>query len=209
MIVLSHRGYWKTKAEKNLEVAFHRSFKLGFGTETDIRDFDGKLVISHDPASQTSLPFDSFLEIYKSYSTEPTLALNVKADGLQEMLMSSLKKYAVENYFAFDMSVPDALVTLRAGLKAYTRQSEYETSPSFYEHASGIWLDEFQSHWVDEEVIRKHFDKDKSVCIVSPELHSRDYKSEWEDYKEIERRIGKELTICTDLPEEAEEFFNG
>ena len=48
MIILSHRGYWKSEKERNQEVAFHRSFDLGYGTETDIRDIQGKLVISHD-----------------------------------------------------------------------------------------------------------------------------------------------------------------
>lgn len=35
MIILSHRGYWKETHEKNLPIAFERSFSLGFGTETD------------------------------------------------------------------------------------------------------------------------------------------------------------------------------
>ena len=46
MIVLSHRGYWKTPAEKNTAAAFRRSFDLGFGTETDVRDRGGELVIA-------------------------------------------------------------------------------------------------------------------------------------------------------------------
>ncbi len=60
MIILSHRGYWKSEEERNQEVAFHRSFDLGYGTETDIRDIQGKLVISHDMPQgynlQPSLP---------------------------------------------------------------------------------------------------------------------------------------------------------
>jgi len=41
MLVISHRGYWKELAEKNRPIAFERSFALGFGTETDIRDYKG------------------------------------------------------------------------------------------------------------------------------------------------------------------------
>ena len=51
MEILSHRGYWKTVTEKNTIIAFKRSFNLGFGTETDIRDLNGNLVISHDMPS--------------------------------------------------------------------------------------------------------------------------------------------------------------
>ena len=48
MIIISHRGYWIQPAEKNTEEAFSRSFERGMGTETDVRDHRGELVISHD-----------------------------------------------------------------------------------------------------------------------------------------------------------------
>ena len=47
MVILSHRGYWKD-ARKNSVDAFKASFVREFGTETDIRDYNGELVISHD-----------------------------------------------------------------------------------------------------------------------------------------------------------------
>ena len=55
MIILSHRGYWKDVNEKNQQVSFERSFSLGFGTETDIRDYKGELVISHDIADENCI----------------------------------------------------------------------------------------------------------------------------------------------------------
>ena len=60
MIILSHRGYWKLESEKNKPIAFDRSFSLGFGTETDIRDYRGKLVISHDLADENSIQLSEF-----------------------------------------------------------------------------------------------------------------------------------------------------
>lgn len=38
MKIISHRGFWHNPSEKNTEMAFCRSFELGFGTETDVRD---------------------------------------------------------------------------------------------------------------------------------------------------------------------------
>lgn len=101
MEIISHRGYWKTPDEKNKTVAFKRSFSLGFGTETDIRDFDGELVISHDIANQECISFDDFLNIYKmeTGNNRCTLALNIKADGLQYKAKEILDKYKVDNYF--------------------------------------------------------------------------------------------------------------
>ncbi len=208
MIILSHRGYWKTESEKNSLIAFERSFQKGFGTETDIRDYNGNLVISHDIASESSIPLDVLLSLYKKF--EPlTLALNIKSDGLQLKLKSILEEYKINNYFVFDMSVPDALGYLKYGLKTFTRQSEYEIIPSFYEDVEGVWLDEFKSHWINQEVISKHMEAKKNICIVSPELHKRDYKTEWKNYKEISSHLKTEkILLCTDCPEEAQLFFN-
>lgn len=41
MKILSHRGYWKNKQEKNSIAAFDRSFLNSYGLETDLRDVAG------------------------------------------------------------------------------------------------------------------------------------------------------------------------
>jgi glycerophosphoryl diester phosphodiesterase len=208
MIVLSHRGYWKETDEKNLPISFERSFSLGFGTETDIRDYKGKLVISHDIADEKCINVKEMFEIYKKYDNALPLALNVKADGLQVKLKELLEEYKITNYFVFDMSVPDGLGYLKQNIKAFTRESEYEKIPAFYDESCGIWLDEFQGHWITKEVIEKHIKNNKQICIVSPDLHKREYKKEWQHYKDIEKELSIDnLMICTDYPEEAKEFF--
>jgi glycerophosphoryl diester phosphodiesterase len=63
LIVLSHRGYWLTETEKNSPSAFTRSFAMGFGTETDIRDRNSKLVISHDMPDSQAISAEEFFEI--------------------------------------------------------------------------------------------------------------------------------------------------
>lgn len=209
MIILSHRGYWKEVSEKNLAISFERSFSLGFGTETDIRDFKGELVISHDIADEKCMSVKYMFEIYNKYDNTLSLALNIKADGLQIKLKELLEAYKITNYFVFDMSVPDGLQYLKQNIKSFTRESEYETVPSFYDEAYGVWLDEFQGHWINKEVIKTHIENNKQICIVSPDLHKREYKKEWQHYKQIEKELGiNNLMICTDFPEIAKEFFN-
>lgn len=208
MIVLSHRGYWKTKEERNTLTAFQRSFELGFGTETDIRDYKGELVISHDPATEKEMTVRSFFEVYKSYNQDLPLALNIKADGLQLKLANLLNEYSITNYFMFDTAVPDGLLYIKQNMITFTRQSEYEQVPSFYELADGVWLDEFKEHWISESVIRNHLSAHKKVCIVSPDLHQREYENEWKQYKDIDKQLDIEsLMICTDYPEEAKNYF--
>jgi hypothetical protein len=208
MIILSHRGYWKETSEKNQRIAYERSFSLGFGTETDIRDYKGELVISHNIADEKCISVKEMFEIYNKYDNTLPLALNIKADGLQVKLIELLEEYKIMNYFVFDMSVPDGLQYFKHCIKVFTRQSEYEKIPSFYDMASGVWLDEFQRHWIDQDIIKKHVQNNKQICIVSPDLHKREYKKEWQHYKEVEQELGIDsLMICTDYPEIAKEFF--
>ncbi|WP_421796967.1 hypothetical protein [Haliscomenobacter sp.] len=209
MIVLSHRGYWKLEKEKNTKVAFSRSFNLGFGTETDIRDWKEQLVIAHDLATPKDLLFENFLELYCNHAPSLPLAINIKSDGLQVHLKRLLDKFNVNNYFVFDMSVPDGLAYLKNGIRVFTRQSEYEVTPSFYKEAHGIWLDEFHGHWINEKIINFHLQENKQVCIVSPELHGRTFEIEWEHYREIQKKVEpNQLMLCTDHPELAQQFFN-
>jgi hypothetical protein len=209
MKILSHRGYWKTAEEKNTICAFQRSFSLGFGTETDIRDLAGELVVSHDMPQGKELSVRGLFEIYRNNDKPLPLALNIKSDGLQAPLMKLIREYQIENYFLFDMSIPDALVSLRHGLRCFTRQSEYEPEPAFYSQAEGVWLDGFHGEWWDEKLVEKHLNADKKVCIVSPDLHRRPHLSFWEKLANWDVVSSSSLMLCTDLSETAKELFVG
>ncbi|EAK9994160.1 hypothetical protein A9458_04775 [Campylobacter lari] len=210
MTIISHRGLWNKCNEKNTMKAFEQSFKNNFGVETDLRDMLEQIVISHDMSNSNCLTLDDFFALYKRFSNNFPLALNIKADGLQSILKEFLEKYNVNNYFVFDMSVPDALLYIKAGFNVFTRQSEYEKQPSFYNEACGVWMDEFYEHWINEKIIREHLENNKKICIVSPELHKRDFKKEWQEYKEISKKLDNDdsLMLCTDYPIQAREFFN-
>jgi hypothetical protein len=207
MIIYAHRGYWIEKAEKNSLVAFKRAFNEGFGVELDIRDYNEDLVISHGVPSASSLQLRDLFQLYSEYDNLP-LALNIKADGLQDMLDSLIKQYEIENYFVFDMSVPEGLRYLQANMNVFTRQSEYELEPSFYKMASGVWMDQFLNNWISKEAIYKHAKYKKNICIVSPELHGRPIENQWAKYIEFQRIMGdKNIMICTDKPHECREYF--
>ncbi len=207
MKILSHRGYWKTSEEKNTTLAFERSFSLGFGTETDVRDLAGDLVISHDMPRAGVLSASELFEIHTRKGPSLELALNIKSDGLQIPLLSLLKKFDVQNYFLFDMAIPDALTCLRHGLKCFTRQSEYERDPVFYPQAEGVWIDGFHSEWWDETLIQRHLNMGKKVCIVSPDLHRRPHLPCWDNLAGWSICSHPALMLCTDLPEDAAELF--
>jgi hypothetical protein len=207
MIIISHRGYWHLDSEKNCEIAFKRSFSLGFGTETDVRDRSGELVISHDMANEISISFERLCQIYQKFPGNHLLAINIKADGLAPMLKKMLEKYGIDNYFLFDMSVPQLRIFLSMGLTCYTRVSDVELEPCFYGASQGIWLDGFYSDWYRPNDLYRFLNDNKKVCLVSPDLHKRDPLPLWHMLKQSGMQNESELILCTDRPEEAQAFF--
>lgn len=209
MEIISHRGYWKTDNEKNKQISFNRSFKLGYGTETDIRDYKGELVISHDIPDENSLSIDDFFNIYKTHlNSNLTLALNIKSDGLQLKLKEKLLEFGIEKYFVFDMSIPDTFGYIKNNITTFSRHSEYEIIPAFFNECHGIWLDAFETRWYDAEVLLNHIKKGKNVGIVSPELHKQNHLELWEYLKINKFHQSDNIILCTDLPEDATKFFN-
>jgi hypothetical protein len=207
MKIISHRGAWNTNDEKNTVTAFEHSFKNDFGTETDIRDYKGELVIAHDMATESSIPLSLFFEIYRSFNPTLPLALNIKADGLQKPLTELLQHYDIKNYFFFDMSVPDTLGYRQNNLHFYTRQSEFEPQPALYENTKGIWLDCFTGIWYDTNLIKDHIDNGKTVALVSPDLHKRDYLDFWSLLKTAGLDSTENMILCTDFPFDARSYF--
>ena len=210
MKILCHRGAWSFEVEKNSMSALKKALSLGYGFESDLRDYRGELVISHDIADENS-PLAE--EVFKVLSTPPLVevdayfAINIKADGLVVGLKSLIEKYSIKNYFVFDMSLPQMLSYRAAGLIFFTRQSEFEKIPLLYEDSAGIWLDSFISDdWINADLIQKHFNAGKKVCVVSPELHGRSPYELWAKLKLIDN---PNLFLCTDLLTKAEEFFGG
>ncbi len=188
--------------------AFERAFAAGFGVETDIRDHNGVLVIAHDvPTGPKQVTFDEVLQLYKFHDCPGAFAINVKAAGLHNLAASALMSARVPNGFVFDMSVPDALGYLHAGLCTFTRHSEIEPYPAFYERANGVWVDCFTEDWITANVVAEHRAAGKQVALVSPELHGRAHKEVWADWAMFLR--DPDVMLCTDFPDEAAQTFRG
>lgn len=204
MEIISHRGYWLELHERNQPVAFHRSFDLGYGTETDVRDCAGKLAISHDMPTGDEMTLDDLLDIMGGRNLP--LAINIKADGLAQALAAKFKDRGHTNWFVFDMAVPDMRGYLNEGVCTYTRLSDVEPTPAWLEQATGIWLDHFSLGYYPNQEIVKYLNHGKKICVVSPELHGRDVTGAWDSLRLLNTLPG--LMLCTDKPEQADEFLN-
>lgn len=146
--IIAHRGYWKTELEKNTMTALKRAIDCGYGFETDLRDCRGGLVISHNPPTGNEITVESVFEMYSQKQSDVPLALNIKADGLQELLAGLLAKYNINNYFVFDMSVCDTLSYTGQHFKIASRRSEYEKDMPFYMNSTTIWVDFFHERFI-------------------------------------------------------------
>ncbi len=210
MEFLAHRGLWFQKDERNSLDALFKGLDEGYGLETDIRDINQELVISHDmPELGKSINLNELFIYYRENNLTSTLALNIKCDGLQEILNQRLINYGITNYFVFDMSVPDTLGYFKKDMRTFVRRSDVEYHPELALNAHGIWLDELKGPWIDADLILKLANETDYVCIVSPELHGREYQGQWDAImKAMDQGCpsGK-LMLCTDKPREAEEFF--
>ena len=227
MHIIAHRGEWTnqiTPYEGNSIKAFKLALSNRYGIEVDIRDLDGKLVVSHNPATSACFKLTELLSYYQQNHYESYLAFNIKADGLQSLLTTLLKQFDIENYFTFDMSIPNTIIDSSKNMKYFLRQSEYELYPEtlgqLYIKSSGIWVDQFE--WEQKifvhnlKSVKKHLENGKKVCWVSPELHpwGREnnfyisLRNEFKNYVHKDMLSSKRLLICTDYPHLAQEVFN-
>jgi hypothetical protein len=212
--VLAHRGWWDEGSRANSRKALGRALEAGFGIETDLRDFAGRIVVSHDPPKPDSLEMDleDLLRLYLRMGAQGVLALNIKSDGLAGIVCESLSNHGVINYFVFDMSVPDTRGYLALDMPVFTRWSEYENGSLLDDRASGLWLDCFEGAFVSRETLAAGIVRRKPVALVSPELHRRPHLAAWQAWKEVlsKNKVSiNKVMICTDFPDSAFDFFSG
>ena len=206
MLILARGGVQRRPDERNTLDAFREAFRLGFGVQTDVRDRDGELVLAEaPPTGGWQLRFTDLLALYEVMGAPGPLALAIRADGLAGRIKEALAESPVGQVFAFDMSAPETLGYLRSGLPTFTRQSEYEVEPVFYDLAAGVWLDSFNRDWVDTQIVAGHLAQSKRVALASPELRGRDHRAAWTAWSRLNHA---HVMLCTQFPAEAQVFFN-
>ena len=207
MEIIAHRGYWVDPDEKNSVIAFTRALENGFGIETDFRDLNGELVVSHDIPTASAMKVAEFIEIYQAHPVSTPMALNIKSDGLHVLIDKFIADAKFKSVFVFDMAVPDMRGYLKNHIPTFTRLSEYEPYPAFLKDCKGVWLDAFESEWYGVEKINSLLNQKKKIAIVSPELHGRPHLDLWELIRAHDFHRNDLMSICTDFPMQAKEYF--
>ena len=209
MEILAHRGLWHNVSEKNTINALSDGLYGGFGLETDIRDRGKELVISHDIPGDTAPMLELLLVEYKKKECHSTLALNIKSDGLQSLLIELLRRYNDIKFFFFDMSVPEMVLYEKMKLPYYTRESDIEIKSVLYDEATGVWMDSFyDKEWLTKERIQYHIRNGKNVAIISPEIHGFPQNAAWNEIEQLTEQERDHVLLCTDTPIEAKRYFD-
>jgi len=139
-----------------------------FGVEVDLRDYDGKVILQHD-ALKGGEPFEEYLNQYR----HRFLILNVKCEGVEELVLPLLKSRKIEDFFFLDLSFPALMKLVRTGEhRIAVRFSEYEPAEACLAlagKADWVWIDCFNNYPAldarGEELIRRF-----KTCLVAPEL---------------------------------------
>ncbi|MCW2994085.1 MAG: Glycerophosphoryl diester phosphodiesterase [Conexibacter sp.] len=211
--VLAHRGLLDgpDPARENLLTALSAAAAAGFGSELDVREDAGALVLSHDPAPWAP-DRDATAFLSDPPGDDLLHAFNVKDPGAVLPAVDVLAAAgALHRVFFFDVELacPDleeaaalaAAVAARGGAVA-RRLSDREPalaailSDPQVEH---VWLDEWDGPWVDAPLVARLRDAGKSTWYVSPELHRpqpvASLRPRWEQL-----RAWGAHGICTDHP---------
>ena len=204
--IVAHRGAWlKELLVPNSQEALLAALDAGFSIETDLRDHNGTVVVSHDPTTDGSvLTLRHFLAQASTVSLSRDLifALNIKSDGLNSIMKDELRTLNGIPHFFFDMSTPELVKYTKAGLSVGLRWSEFETlAPqlSICSEPSALWVDGFDSDWWKTSELLELGSGKRVVVLVSPELHGRDPAQAWKKFAD-EFRNNPNLYICTDYP---------
>ena len=210
--LLAHRGYWKEKLEQNTLKSFRDALDQGAGLETDVRDYNGELVISHDmPTAESPLAVDLFAALQNHPNFHKVVyALNIKSDGIHALMKKFIDRFDLhENSFVFDMSGPShfGFAKVLSHKNIGTRMSDIENPPLLLEKSQWIWVDQFRDFIFSPGQLKAFQEQGKILAFVSPELHQRPHESLW-DF--VEKNFKTSLIyLCTDLVDEAKSRFNG
>lgn len=233
MKILEHRAGWLDHVSlkpinlPNSLEALSLSLSRLNGIETDIRDQNKRLVISHDLPGENSLMLEDFFSLYNRAESHVMLALNIKCDGISLLLSELIDRYQIKSYFTFDTSIPETIKYCRAGLNFFLRYSDYEQSPKIYapilySKCSGVIIDQFNyesSFVIEYDFLASLLDDNKFICIMSPELHLKNASKDshlaiWSQYKKLfcllidQGYCIDRVFLCTDYPVRAEIYFS-
>ncbi len=149
-----------------------RKIPIKYGIEVDIRSFNEKLILNHEPFEE-GIELENWLTEFK----HKYLILNIKEEGLEKRCKEIMNKFKIDKYFFLDQSMPMLIKTVLEGnQKTAIRLSTFEsldTVIKFKNLLEWVWVDFYQKYPLNEEIINILKNNNFKICLVSPELQGK------------------------------------
>ena len=151
-----------------------------YGTEIDIRAWNDKLILNHEPFQSGELLVD-YLDEYQ----HGMLILNIKEAGIEgEVLRLIRERPVIKNYFLLDVEFPICTEHLEGERNIAIRFSEdesIETVQKYQNSVDWVWIDTNTKLPIDQTniAILNRFKK----CLVCPERWGR--PNDIQNYKKL------------------------
>jgi len=170
------------------------------GVEVDVRSRGDALITSHDPFA----PGDPFEE-WVTYYRHALLILNVKEEGLEDALLSVMKRQGIEQFFFLDQSFPFLIRTAKRGeRRCAVRVSEFESIATALAVApliDWVWIDCFTRFPLSLDEAESLKRAGLRLCLVSPELQGRRAEDVPAFRRELDTLAITADAVCTKHPE--------
>jgi hypothetical protein len=170
-----------------------------FGVEVDLRSNNGVLVVSHDPIKNNH--YHLFNNWIKSYRHN-LLIINVKEDGLENMILETINKFNIKNYFFLDQAMPTIIKEKNIQVRSSARISKFESIETIKllgKKIKWLWIDYYNSKWINDlnEILELKRKYNYKICLVSPELHNHNKKTTLNFKKKLESNLINIDAVCT------------
>ncbi len=147
-----------------------KSIPQKYGVEIDIRSFNKKLILSHDPQKNG----DDFKKYLKNYN-HSLLVANIKESGIENQVIREIKKAKIKNFFLLDVEFPylySAKKTVKKNIAVrFSEEEPIETVKKYVNKVKYVWIDTFTKLPINKKnyLILSKFHK----SLVSPDRWGR------------------------------------
>ena len=142
------------------------------GVEIDLRDYNGELVLQHDPFIGGEL-FSEYLKYYR----HSTMILNIKSQGVEWKALEMLDAEGIHDFFFLDLSMTSMFRMFQLGEKRVASRfsvfEPFENTLAIANNIEWVWVDtlnEFPLRGEDYLLMRN---LNLRFCLTSPDLLDR------------------------------------
>jgi len=166
----------RTEAEDEMTIIAHRINTIeelqelppDYGVEIDIRAYNGRLILSHDPYQDGEALEEFLAEVGNRF-----VVFNIKESGIEDDVVDLAARYEVTEYFLLDVEFPYIYAASRESSfgKMAIRFSEAEPLAAAIENADfvdWVWVDTNTQLPLHRNNYRKLSEAGYRICLVSP-----------------------------------------